>query len=70
MLNAQGSLNKGVLAWPTHASIWEKCECDSDQAIYSVYKQGNHNEKYETAFGDMMWGGEAYPTCPTRSKHY
>ena len=57
MLNAQGSLNKGVLAWPAHASIWEDCECDSDQAIYSVYKLGDHNEKYETPFGDMMWGG-------------
>ena len=33
------------------------CECDSDQATYSVYKQGDgdHNEKYETGFGDMMW---------------
>ena len=48
MLNTQGCLHEGVLAWPTHASIWEKCECDSDQAISSVYKQGDHNKKYET----------------------
>ena len=61
MLNAQGFLHKGVRAWPTHASIWEKCECDSDQAISTIYKQGDHNQKYETSFGDMVWGRLSRP---------
>ena len=68
MLNGQGSLNEGVLGWPTHASIWKECECDSDQAISFVYKQGDHNKKYETH--SEIWCGGGLPDLPTRSKQY
>ena len=68
---------KGVLAWPTHASIWkERVNVIVIKLCYSVYKkQGvDHNEKRETGFGDMMWdggwGGGKGSTrpCPTKWK--
>ena len=51
--------------------------------VYSVYKQGDHNERHETGFGDMMWdsgGGSTRPAqrdrstidsaCPSRYYYY
>ena len=73
MLNWQGCLNEGVLAWPTHASIWKEYVNVIVIKLSTRYinrAMAITIEQHETGFGDMKWDkwGRVYAALPNENE--